>query len=120
MQKTFDELIRYLKKETPKKLIDAPDFELVERFAKDYGINPDEIKDVFRGFGGGCDDDFVMTRIPENTNIGDEVEVPFDFCQKYDLFLCEDENGEIRRCEEHEKGAKPDLEMFYDHWNETH
>ena len=120
MQKTFEDLIRYLKKETPKKLIDAPDFELVERFAKDYGINPDEIKDVFIGFGGGCDDDFVMTRIPENTKIGDDVEMPFEFCQKYDLFLCEDQNGEMRRCEEWEPGATADLEMFYDHWDQTH
>ena len=59
-------------------------------------------------------------QIPENTKIGDDVEMPFEFCQKYDLFLREDENGEMRRCEEHEKGAKPDLEMFYDYWNETH
>ena len=120
MQKTFDDLIRCLKKETPKKLDDAPDFELVDRFAKTHGINPAEIKDVFLGFGATSDDEFVMIRIPENTKIGDDVEVPFEFCQKYNLFLREDENGEMRRCEEWEKGAKPDLEMFYDHWNETH
>ena len=120
MQKTFDDLIRYLKKESPKKLEDAPDFELVERFAKTHGINPAEIKDVFIGFGAECDDDYGRIRVPENTKIGDDVEMPFEFCQKYDLFLREDENGDMRRCEEHEKGAKPDLEMLYDHWNETH
>ena len=120
MQKTFDDLIRYLKKETPKKLIDAPDFELVDRFAKTHGINVAEIKDVFLGFGATCDDEWDATRIPENTKIGDEVEVPFDFCQKHDLFLCEDQNGEMRRCEEWEPGATADLEMFYDHWDQTH
>ena len=78
MQKTFDDLIRYLKKESPKKLDDAPDFELVERFAKMHGINPAEIKDVFLGFGATCDDEWDATRIPENTKIGDEVEVPFE------------------------------------------